>query len=619
MTAKTIAGSALLAAVSVILARLIVPMPNAYTRFSLEAAPIFLAGVLFGPVAGSMVGFVADLVGTLFSGFGYNPFLCLPPILYGLAGGLFRKRIAGKKWMPWLALGLFLPTAFGSVLWQSVPLSYFYMYDSRVAGSFMQGFVFFLTTRGIQFALTYCANLLLCAVLISSRIFQHLGLLPKGRKPGKIRDDLDAINYIHSISWKGSVPGLERTRELLRKMGDPQDRLKYIHVAGTNGKGSTCAMLASILHCAGYKVGMYTSPYIYRFHERMQIDGEPISPEELAEITRQIRPLAESMADTPTEFELVSCIAFSYFARHGCDIVVLEVGMGGELDSTNVISTPEVAVITNIGLDHTEYLGDTVEKIARTKAGICKQGGNVVLYRGPHSVETVIEQICRERGCTLRKADFDSLRSISRDLSGQVFDCGSKKDLFLPLLGEHQLCNAAVALTVTDVLAENGWHITEDNVRDGLRCTVWPGRFDVMCRQPLFIVDGGHNPQCITALERNIREYLPDREIVVLTGVLADKDYKEMFRPILPLVREFVCITPPNPRKLDSALLAQYLQETGARACACETVADGVRLAAEKAGKDGAVLCFGSLYSIGQIRLALTDYLKSLQEGSQCI
>ena len=196
----------------------------------------------------------------------------------------------------------------------------------------------------------------------------------------------EAIEYIHSVCWKGSIPGLGRTNALLEKMGNPHRSLKFIHIAGTNGKGSTAAMTASILQKAGYKTGLYTSPYIYRFNERMQIDGEQIPDEELAEITAWIKPFADSMEEAPTEFELVSCIAFEYFMRNGCDIVVLEVGMGGALDSTNVIEVPEVAVITNIGLDHTDFLGNTLAEIATTKAGIFKEGGSAVVYpRGCNS------------------------------------------------------------------------------------------------------------------------------------------------------------------------------------------------------------------------------------------
>jgi dihydrofolate synthase/folylpolyglutamate synthase len=416
-----------------------------------------------------------------------------------------------------------------------------------------------------------------------------------------------AIEYIHSVCWKGSIPGLGRTQKLLSLMGDPHKQLKYIHIAGTNGKGSTAAMTASILRKAGYKTGLYTSPYIYRFNERMQIDGQQIPDAELAEITEWVKPLAQSMEESPTEFELVSCIAFEYFKRNQCDIVVLEVGMGGALDSTNVIPVPAVAVITNIGLDHTDVLGKTVEEIAETKAGIFKEGGNAVVYRGTPGVEAVFEKVCAERNVALKKADFAGLNLVSHGLEGQVFDCGSRKALALPLLGDHQLHNAAVVLSVIDTLIEKGWQISEDNIRQGLRDVSWPGRFDIMQQDPLFIIDGGHNPQCIEALVKNIQDYLAGRKVIVLTGVLADKDYADMYKPVMPLVQEFVCITPPNPRKLDADLLAQYLTEAGATATPCDSVVAGVRTAIDKAGTDGVVLCFGSLYSIGSIRDALEE------------
>ena len=418
-------------------------------------------------------------------------------------------------------------------------------------------------------------------------------------------DITQAIEYIHSFFWKGSIPGLSRTQELLRRMNNPEKKLKFVHIAGTNGKGSTASMTASILQKAGYKVGLYTSPYIYRFNERIQVNGEQIADEDVATVTEYVKQFAEAMEEKPTEFELVTAIGFEYFARQGCDIVVLEVGMGGALDSTNVIETPEVAVITNIGLDHTDYLGDTVEKIAETKAGIFKQNGHAVIYRGTAGVEEVFERVCAARNVSLKKADFDSLVLRSHGLEGQVFDCGNRKELFLPLLGDHQLHNASVVLSIADTLIENGWNISEQNIRDGIRDVSWPGRFDIVGKDPLFIIDGGHNPQCIDALVKNIRDYLKDRKIIALTGVLADKDYGEMYRPMMPYIQEFVCITPPNPRKLEAAELAEHLRRVGATATACESIPQGVQLAIEKAGKDGVVLCFGSLYTIGDIRNAL--------------
>ena len=414
----------------------------------------------------------------------------------------------------------------------------------------------------------------------------------------------EALTYIHSVSWKGSVPGLSRTQELLHRLGDPQNKLKFIHIAGTNGKGSTAAMLASVLQAAGYRTGLYTSPYITCFNERMQVDGRMIDDDELAQITQELRPHAEAMEAHPTEFALVTAIAMVYFARHACDIVVLEVGLGGALDSTNVISQPEVAVICNIGLDHTEVLGDTLEKIAQAKAGIIK-GGDVVIYRGQASVEQVFADACARTGARLHRADFDAIVPVSAALDGQVFDYGARKALLLPLLGAHQLKNAAVVLTTVDVLIARGWHISEQALREGLRTVRWPGRFELLRREPIFIVDGGHNPQCMASLAENLKTYLAGRPITALTGVMADKDYSDMYRIVAPYISRYVTVTPDNPRALRAEALAETLRVYGKPVTACPTVAEGVAEALRQTGSGEAVVAFGSLYMVGDIRAAV--------------
>ena len=415
----------------------------------------------------------------------------------------------------------------------------------------------------------------------------------------------EALAYIHSVSWKGSVPGLSRISALLDLMGHPERKCRFIHVAGTNGKGSTCAMLASIFRKAGYRTGLYTSPYLIDFNERIEVDGTMISNDELCEVTEYVRPLADSLDDKPTEFELITAIGFEYFAKRACDIVVCEVGMGGEFDATNVIPAPEAAIICNIGLDHTAILGDTLEKIAATKSGIIKPGCDAILYRSTPSVEKVVEERCEKVGARLHKADFDSIRPVSADLFGQVFDWESFKELKLPLLGEHQLDNAAVVLTAVEVLRGKGWKLTEANIREGLRDVVWHGRFEILRRDPLFIVDGGHNPQCIEALVKSVKTYLSGREITVLTGVLADKDFHCMYKDAAEFAKEFITVTPGNPRALPADKLAEYLKGFGKPVTACESVADGVRLAVENKKKNGVVLCYGSLYMLGEVYAAV--------------
>lgn len=412
----------------------------------------------------------------------------------------------------------------------------------------------------------------------------------------------EALTYIHSISWKGVKPGLGRTQELLAKMGNPEKKMKYVHITGTNGKGSTAAMTASILRKAGYTTGLYTSPFLWRFNERMNVNGEDISDEELAEITSYIKPLADSMEEAPTEFELVTAIGFEYFARHNCQIVALEVGMGGLLDSTNVIPAPEVAVMTNIGLDHTEYLGNTLEEIAVTKAGIVKPGCEVVLYPSTEGVREAVAKVCADVGVPLSVADFGKIVSKAYDFSGQTFSYGRYTDVRLPLLGNHQLCNCAVVLETADALRRQGWQITDEQIYSGIADTVWPGRFELLRRDPVFIVDGGHNPQCLYALAENVKLYLAGRDITALTGVMADKDYTDMYATMAPLVSRFVTVTPDNPRSMQAEDLASFLGQFGKPVQAASSVEQGVLDAMALAGQDGVVLAFGSLYMTGTIR-----------------
>ncbi|MBQ7565687.1 MAG: bifunctional folylpolyglutamate synthase/dihydrofolate synthase [Oscillospiraceae bacterium] len=410
-----------------------------------------------------------------------------------------------------------------------------------------------------------------------------------------------ALEYIHSVSWKGSVPGLSRTQELLSRMGDPQKDLKFIHIVGTNGKGSTAAMLASVLRKAGYRTGLYTSPFIFRFHERMQVDGQCISDEELAAITEFVQPHAEAMAEHPTEFELVTAIGFEFFRRQRAEIVVLEAGMGGELDSTNVIGAPEVAVMCNIGYDHTQYLGDTLEKIAATKAGVIKPGCRCVMYPNAPSVEAVVENRCKAVGAPFTVADVGAVEPLTHSLDGQTFRFGGET-YTIPLLGRHQLANAAVVLTALGELQKQGWRVPDAAIREGLAATEWPGRFQIVRRDPLFIVDGGHNPQCMDAMAQNIRDYLAGYDLTILTGVLADKDSALMYKTLSPLANRFVTVTPPSPRAMAGSELAAYLRSLGCKAESYDAIPDAVRAAIASARENGgAVLACGSLYMVADI------------------
>ena len=419
----------------------------------------------------------------------------------------------------------------------------------------------------------------------------------------------EAIDYIENYSWSTTRLGLERTRALLHSLGDPQKKLKFIHVAGSNGKGSTCAMLDSILRQAGYRTGLYTSPYIQDFCERIQLNGQNISGKDLARITEQVRNIADTMEDHPSQFELVTAIAMQYYSEQQCDIVVLEVGMGGELDSTNVIDCPEVAVITNIGLEHTEYLGDTLTLIAQAKGGIIKHGCEVVCYDSEPETMQTLQKISLARNATCHISRASDLELLSYDLNGQRF-LWKGHEYSLSLLGAHQLRNAAVVLETVDILQEHGWSIPESSVGKGFLEVRWPARFELLRREPLFILDGGHNPQCAQALVRNLEDYLPGQQFTFLVGVLADKDYRQMLQLVAPFAKDFICVTPDSPRALSARELAEIISEMGFPATACETIEAGVLLALDT---ESPVMSFGSLYLAGRVRTVFPGLMKKHQ------
>lgn len=413
----------------------------------------------------------------------------------------------------------------------------------------------------------------------------------------------EALTYIHSISWRGSKPGLERISGMMEQLGNVQEDLKFIHIAGTNGKGSVSAMLSSVLTAAGYRTGLFISPYIMRFNERMQVNGMPISDEELAEIIAEVQPVAESMAERPTEFEIITAAAFLWFARQKCDIVVLETGLGGRLDATNLISKNVCAVITNLGMDHTEYLGNTLGEIAGEKCGILKPGCPVVAYRSAPEAMKVIRARAKELECPVRTADFGKIKALSADLQGQTFQYKQFPELTVHLLGAHQLKNAAVALETISVLRKAGWEIPDEAVVQGMDATRWQGRFEVLQDNPLVIVDGAHNPQGVESLIAAVKEYLPGQHIVCVTGVLADKDWKPMMDRLKTVVSDFVAVTPDSPRALGNVRLARYLTDREHWVSVADDVEKGLTGALERAkATGGMVLACGSLYMAADVR-----------------
>ena len=368
----------------------------------------------------------------------------------------------------------------------------------------------------------------------------------------------DPVEYINTPRWRSSRLGLDRTRELFAGLGNPQDRLRVVHVAGTNGKGSTCAFLASILQEAGYKTGLFTSPYIIEFADRIRVDGCNIPADDLLDVTLSVREVAEAMPDHPTEFELMTAVAFTYFARQECDICVVEVGLGGRLDSTNVLESPEVCVITPIALDHTELLGDTLAAIAAEKAGILKPGVPAVSAVQEVEAMQVIVDKAAEQQAPLTCVDAVQIRGTAADFSYRGWE-----HLSLGLLGSYQMENAATALEVVGVLRDRGWSISDAAISAGLANTYWPGRFELLGDEPTFIVDGGHNPQGAQVLIESLEQRYPGRPVIVVLGVLGDKDYSAMVHSIVGYAptRMVICIEPPNPRALSTEGLSRALHD----------------------------------------------------------
>ncbi|WP_068675545.1 folylpolyglutamate synthase/dihydrofolate synthase family protein [Oceanobacillus sp. Castelsardo] len=412
----------------------------------------------------------------------------------------------------------------------------------------------------------------------------------------------EALQYIHNPKYNSMKLGLDNIRLLMNALGNPEKQLKFVHIAGTNGKGSVASFLSHILRKAGYKIGLFTSPYITRFNERIKVDHEDISDDSLAKITEMIKNKIEEEHIPTTEFEIMTAIAFQYFYEQQCDIVVLEVGLGGRLDSTNVIEDPLLSIITSIGLDHQAFLGSTLPEIAGEKAGIIKENTPVLLYSQEKDVEDVVFQVAEEKNSLVFQPDFSQIANVSTDLSGQSFDYKSIQNLKITLLGEHQLKNAAVVLEAVQLLNENGIYIDENALRSGLAETTWPGRFEVIHQNPIVVIDGAHNIDSIIALIDNLTKYFKDKKIIAILGILKDKDVDEMIERVSPVVDRFITVTPGNPRAMKAEDLALRLKNKNQLAMVSQSFEEAIDLALEAAGEDGIICSFGSLYYIGEIR-----------------
>lgn len=425
----------------------------------------------------------------------------------------------------------------------------------------------------------------------------------------------------------GSVPGLDSIRELMQELGNVQERLSVIHVAGTNGKGSVCAMISSILQEAGYRVGMYTSPAVFERREQYQVNGQPVSEQEFAELMTDIKKACDRMEERgvyPTLFEVETAAAFLYFYRRRCQAVLLETGMGGAMDATNIIRKPSVSVLTSISMDHMKFLGNSIEEIARQKAGIIKENSFAAAVRPrQEQVRKVLEEICQKKHTELVYAEKEKAEDVHVE-SGVSFDKGKEQTedtvqnflcfsygdygkLHLSMTGAYQTENSICAIKAIELLRKQGWKITNEQVKKGLEQARWEGRFSRLCREPLVVIDGAHNEDAAKKLRETLKMGFTNYKIIYIIGVLADKEYDKILKIMMPLAWKVFTVTPNHPRAFDGALLAERAEAYHSDVRFCGTVSEGLEQAfacakSKTAGEKAMILAFGSLSYLGEIR-----------------
>ncbi|MFR4411532.1 MAG: bifunctional folylpolyglutamate synthase/dihydrofolate synthase, partial [Clostridium sp.] len=415
--------------------------------------------------------------------------------------------------------------------------------------------------------------------------------------------------YITEVGNFGSNYGLERTYKLLEHLGNPERDLKLIHIAGTNGKGSTTSMITEILMGEGYKVGMYTSPFIEEFEERIQINRNNIPKESLAILMDEIKVAVDKVIEAgynhPTEFEIITVLMLLYFKKENIDFGVIEVGLGGTLDSTNVIK-PIIQVITSISFDHTNLLGNTLEKIAREKAGIIKRGIPTVIYPQQEEVLKVIKNKCFEMDSELYIANNENLKFkniVNLDKPYQLLKYNNEIYILLPLLGEHQIINLSVAMQAIEVLNnKNIIDISIANIVKSIKNVSWKGRLEVLSNNPYVVIDGAHNIQGIKTLSRNIKKYFKYENLYLILGILADKDVEEMIKIITPMAKKVYSVTPNSIRGELAESLKDEVSKFNKNCKAFDKYEEAYLEALNDASEKDLILASGSLYMIGDMR-----------------
>ncbi|MBR3975410.1 MAG: bifunctional folylpolyglutamate synthase/dihydrofolate synthase [Clostridia bacterium] len=419
-------------------------------------------------------------------------------------------------------------------------------------------------------------------------------------------NEKEAVEYYHSLQQFGINPGLERISALCEKLGNPQNELKFVHIAGTNGKGSTCTEIASVLTQAGYRTGLYTSPYVVDFRERIKLDGEMIAPEQLAQVTEIVRDKVNELNSQgiyPTEFEVITAAAFLYYRQSGCDIVVLETGLGGRFDATNIINSPLCVVLVSISLDHTKVLGESVSEIAYEKCGIIKDSCSVVTSASQQTQAlSVIKETACNKNASLYITDEARMFSVlSADISGSLVEYKGQK-IKIPFCGEHQLQNAALAIMASEILSENGFAISIQQIKDGIEKASIAARTEVLSKAPLVLLDGSHNEGSTAALAGVLEKYCKNRRLLAVMGMMADKDCSVALKNLLPFFTKVIAVTPSNPRAMKASDFSALVEQHGVPCDAVDNPCEGVKYAfSQLTDFDGLVIC-GSLYLSSDVR-----------------
>lgn len=423
----------------------------------------------------------------------------------------------------------------------------------------------------------------------------------------------DVIALVNTNRGKGRKHNLKRMYALLDELGNPQKEMKYIHIAGTNGKGSTSSFLLSILETAGYRVGLFTSPHLEKIHERIRINNVLISDEDWIQLTKKVASAVTKIEAETGEslyaFEILTAGAFLYFSTQKSDLVLLEVGIGGRLDATNTIDESLVSVITSIGLDHVKMLGDTVEKIAQEKVGILKERGELVTFSPSESVDRLFKQAAKEKKAQYSTVQEDKIHLVKTTQNRQVFDYKDMHTLSIQARGYHQIQNAVLAIEVTEKLIEKGYHISEEALRRGLATASWPGRWEQISESPLAFLDGAHNQPATAALIATIKELFPNQKVTFILGMMEDKDYESMVDAVLPLANKFLTLSPESDRAVKGSRMGTLLQERGFKAQALSSASEVLEYIDTRADKDEVIIVFGSLYLVGNIKREIKKLL----------